>query len=1098
MRLGLELEHWNRSMRPASLTGVHDLSKLTHLHEPEVLHALQLRFDVDQIYTFCGPILIAVNPFKDIGDLYANAHDKKFKEPDMKDSEDRDDEARAEVLDLPAERYQAPGQQRCCRQDAITHHGNREEGARHELQVLNSNPVLEAFGNACTVRNNNSSRFGKFIELRFQIKGGASPAFSNAAIETYLLEKVRVTKIDKQELCDTSYHIFYQACAAHSSLDPADVEGAHRWSSWWEGTRGLDHVAEDFVYLRQSDRFELSSVDDSDEFLATRRSMEAMDISLPEQAEVLRIVAAVLHIGNIRIQEKANKVESQCRRTDQAVGEIMGIELPVLTRALTHKLIAVGSERYDSPLTLEQSEARRESLGRLIYSYLFNHLVFRINESLASSRAGGSSASSFIGVLDIFGFEHFKVNSFEQLCINFANERLQQMFNHFVFEELYKQEGISCDFTDFPDNQGIIDLIQAKSMSIFTLLDEECRMPKGSDKSLVQKLWKQFDKHENFRIEARKNMCFTVVHFAGPVSYDATSFMDWARRGAGPHDRKDKNMDELGELLRQAIEGSSNQFVRSLLERAVTENAKSPSEQKRQVGGRAKTLKPHTVAADFKGQLESLVTKMKQAGPHFVRCIKPNPEKLPDRIERQLVVEQLRSGGVIEALHDFLSLIFRSDERKRFGAMQLEACLKESLQQLSKELKWPASQPLYAIGKTTVFFKQVAYETIEGHPRMWVEDADLRNMELCDIVGNYWCQALFSKWISAYGALCACGMLGCALVDLRWRWPRKLSSSGVSRAGQLRGHGTVRLFGQNGGAAKVKQGALGDCWLVGAFACLADFPGHVEMLFDPMVLSPQGRYVIHLFDSKSGWRRVEIDDFIPCMSVPWIPQSLGGDMEFLVNYKDLPCFSQPVGGEVWPLLLEKAFAKVAGSYGALEGGIPEVAFQALTGQREQLRWQKESDGMWRLLRFEMPRFDNSKLTGDAQLDGLLEGHAYSVLEVQEVHGLRLIRLRNPWGKEEWTGRWSRRSNAWGDHPHVAADLALRGGRPADRGPADGSFWMPLEDFVNCFNSINICPSTMPVPKASRYGDATAKVAPICGRCARPVQSCWPLLGRKPI
>ncbi|CAK8993100.1 Calpain-15 (Small optic lobes homolog) [Durusdinium trenchii] len=509
---------------------------------------------------------------------------------------------------------------------------------------------------------------------------------------------------------------------------------------------------------------------------------------------------------------------------------------------------------------------------------------------------------------------------------------------------------------------------------------------------------------------------------------------------------------------------------------------------------------------------------------------------VPDRIERQLVVEQLRSGGVIEALHvqrDFLSLIFRSDERKRFGAMQLEACLKESLQQLSKELKWPASQPLYAIGKTTVFFKQVAYETIEGHPRMWVEDADLRNMELCDIVGNYW--------------LCTGGpTLALAPQALEQRcedaaFPPVPSSLGAlsrdvggrvvwSRAGQLRGHGTVRLFGQNGGAAKVKQGALGDCWLVGAFACLADFPGHVEMLFDPMVLSPQGRYVIHLFDSKSGWRRVEIDDFIPCMSVPWIPQ------KFLVNYKDLPCFSQPVGGEVWPLLLEKAFAKVAGSYGALEGGIPEVAFQALTGQREQLRWQKESDGMWRLLRFEMPRFDNSKLTGAIhhrtrkrlnnenlflrlayyeqanfllaasitpsdptrlferrRSDGLLEGHAYSVLEVQEVHGLRLIRLRNPWGKEEWTGRWSRRSNAWGDHPHVAADLALRGGRPADRGPADGSFWMPLEDFVNCFNSINICPSTMPVPKASRYGDATAKVAPICGRCARPVQSCWLLV-----
>lgn len=696
------------------LTGVHDLSKLTHLHEPEVLHALQLRFDVDHIYTFCGPILIAVNPFKDMGDLYANVHDKKYKDtvkppPHIYTVASRAFEGLAnarlsQVVLISGESgagktettkhvlkfltSQLSDSKRRSSSAAVGKVQSATMGT--EKKVLNSNPILEAFGNACTVRNNNSSRFGKFIKLRFQTKGGAAPIFSNAAIDTYLLEKVRVTKIDKQE---RSYHMFYQACAAKQMLD--------------------------FVYLNQSDRFELAAVDDSEEFIATRCSMEAMDISLQEQAEILRIVAGVLHIGNISIREKAGKVEVEANASLKAVCEIMGIDLPVLTRALTHKLIAVGSERYDSPLTLDQSEARRESFARMIYSYLFNHMVFRINESLSSNRAG-PAASSFIGVLDIFGFEHFKVNSFEQLCINFANERLQQMFNHFVFEvemELYKQEGITCDFSDFPDNQGIIDLIQAKTMSIFTLLDEECRMPKGSDKSLVQKLWKQFDKHENFKIEARKNMCFTVIHFAGPVSYDGTNFMD-------------KNMDELGELLKQAIEGSSNSFVRSLLEPAVTEGLKSPSEQKRQVAGRAKTLKPHTVATDFKSQLESLVTKMKSAGPHFVRCIKPNPEKAPGHVERQLVVEQLRSGGVIEALQvqragfpcrnpvktcwkDFLSLVFRSDERKRFEAMK-DACLKESLQQLAKELKWPASSPLYAIGKTTVFFKQVAYETIEG------------------------------------------------------------------------------------------------------------------------------------------------------------------------------------------------------------------------------------------------------------------------------------------------------------------------------------------------------------------------------------------------
>eukprot|EP00439_Symbiodinium_sp_Y106_P051315 s1299_g6.t2 len=1050
------------------LTGVNDLSSLTHLHEPEVLQALHLRFDVDQIYTFCGPILIALNPFKDIPGLYASVNDKKFQDlskppPHIYAVASRafhglSNAKQSQVVLISGE--SGAGKTETTKHvlkfltSQLSENKSKEKGKTSQVgktpsvhsgtekKVLSSNPILEAFGNACTVRNNNSSRFGKFIELRFQAGGGHGPSFSNAAIETYLLEKVRVTKIDKQE---RSYHIFYQACAAAANLDPQDLEGLP-----------MDYFrsAQDFRYLVQSDRFELDGVDDAEEFQIMRKSMEAMDIPPQEQADIFRITAAVLHIGNLTIVEKvAGKFEvDQNNPSFKAVSEIMGIQPAALARALTHKLIAVGSERYDSPLEREQCEARRESFARMIYSYLFNHMVYRINESLSSGRTGSTTSKlSFIGVLDIFGFEHFKVNSFEQLCINFANERLQQMFNHFVFEvemELYKQEGITCDFSDFPDNQGIIDLIQAKSMSVFTLLDEECRMPKGADKSFVQKLWKQFEKNENFKIEPRKPMNFTIIHFAGPVSYDASNFMD-------------KNMDELGELLKQAIEGSSSQFVRSLLERTVTADAKSPSQPApRGAGGRAKTLKPHTVATDFKSQLESLVGKMKVAGPHFVRCVKPNPEKLPDRLERLLVVEQLRSGGVIEALHvqragypcrslhkscwkEFLSIIFKSEERERFGKLPLDACLKESLAQLSKELKWPASMPLYAIGKTTVFFKQVAYETIEG--------------------------------------------------------------------------------------------SLGNCWLIGALACVADFPGHVEMLLEPSTLSADGRYVVQLYHTESGWRAIEIDDLVPCFSSPF----WAGPGTFLAG--DKPCFSQPVEGEVWSLLLEKAFAKLAGSYGALEGGVPELAFQALTGQREQLRWQREG-AQWRKLRFKTPIWSKSHVKGAAleitnrtlpleqfflrlayyeqanfllaasiskggmterrREDGLIEGHAYSVLEVQEVHGLRFIRLRNPWGKEEWKGRWSRGSDAWKLHSHVAQDICQRGGHRLDRGQQDGSFWILFDDFAACFDSVNVCPATMPVPKASRYAKSKKRShAPVCGRCGQPVESCWLLVrghGTEPI
>eukprot|EP00930_Biecheleria_cincta_P041456 TRINITY_DN28414_c0_g2_i1.p1 TRINITY_DN28414_c0_g2~~TRINITY_DN28414_c0_g2_i1.p1 ORF type:complete len:416 (+),score=59.98 TRINITY_DN28414_c0_g2_i1:353-1600(+) len=287
-----------------------------------------------------------------------------------------------------------------------------------------------------------------------------------------------------------------------------------------------------------------------------------------------------------------------------------------------------------------------------------------------------------------------------------------------------------------------------------------------------------------------------------------------------------------------------------------------------------------------------------------------------------------------------------------------------------------------------------------------------------------------------------------------------------------------------------------------------------------------------LFDPEKGWRRIEIDDRVPCQVAPAWARHMG------LGPGATPCFSQPVKGEVWPLMLEKAFAKVAGSYGALEGGIPEIAFQLLTGQREQLRWQRANGASsWSQLRFVKPGWSGAKVTGASyrvtrkclqgtdfflrlayydqanfllaasidsspgyaalehrRRDGLVEGHAYSVLEVQEVHGLKLVRLRNPWGKIEWNGQWSRGSTAWARYPHVAQDIARRGGGVADAGKEDGSFWMSFDDFSSIFNAVIVCPATMPVPKASRYAASSREGAPVCGRCSQPVQSRW-LLAR---
>jgi len=703
-------------------TAVNDLSTLTHLHEPEVLQALQLRFDIDKIYTFCGPILIVMNPFKLIHGMYESMLNPEFADvhapPHIFSIANR---AFTNLFaHLQSQVVLISGESGAGKTESTKHVlkfltgqlGSRRRELNSDTtmkKVLSSNPLLEAFGNACTTRNDNSSRFGKFIELQFEDRGNEAH-FQCAAIDTYLLEKIRVTELHKQE---RSYHIFYQACAA-----------ARRFGTEHLGLPLTEFGdATSFMYLQKSERLQLDGVDDATLFEETHGAMEAMGIPQHEQVHIIKVVAAVLHIGNIPMKEKGSTTEiAMDSKSFHTVSEILGIAPATLSKAFTFRLISVSaSEKYDTPLTLGQSESLRESFARALYSLLFNFIVLRINQSLSDNGNFSVPKKLFVGVLDIFGFEHFEKNSFEQLCINFANERLQQLFNQFVFKiemQIYEQEGISCDFSDFPDNQDIIDLIQAKQVSIFTLLDEECRLPKGSDQAFVQKLWKTFDKNPRFKVEPRKPTSFSVIHFAGTVSYDTARFME-------------KNMDELGELLKQAIESSEDPFITSLLDVKRQKDTRSSGAGLPARGGPQRKLKPNTVSMEFKAQLESLMAKMGLACPHFVRCIKPNPQKRPDKYDRQTVAEQLRSGGVIEALcvqragfpcrwmHKEcwfnIRVLFKLAQRNQYESMELEPRVQAAMAQLAKELKWPAAPGAhYAIGKTRVFFKQAPFEALES------------------------------------------------------------------------------------------------------------------------------------------------------------------------------------------------------------------------------------------------------------------------------------------------------------------------------------------------------------------------------------------------
>mmetsp|Transcript_70275 Transcript_70275/g.168404 ORF Transcript_70275/g.168404 Transcript_70275/m.168404 type:complete len:1729 (+) Transcript_70275:106-5292(+) len=745
---------WSNS---EGLIGVQDLASLMHLHEPEVLETLQLRFDVDQIYTFCGGILIAVNPFKGIKGLYEPTTLTKVVEAELRGDSvphiftiasrtlnnlNRYRESQVVLISGESGAGKTETTKHVLKFLSETMGGASESGGASprrvskiktesvstEQKILNSNPLLEAFGNACTVRNNNSSRFGKFIEMRFQeTKGTAS--FVGACIDTYLLEKVRVTEVTenkpkapakgqqpKTPKQERSYHIFYQVCAAAKKLGQ-DAFGLPM--NWFDD-------ADKYNYLNKSPLRTLPGCDDANEFSETVKAMQTLGMSPENMAAIIKIVAAVLNLGNVEVEGdgESSKVK-QGNKYFESVAQLLKIDRKVLQRALTFRFIQVSkTEKYDKPLRQKEAEDAREALARALYGALFLYIVEQVNISLAG--VDMSNTQSYIGVLDIFGFESFETNSFEQLCINFTNERLQQFFNQFVFkleEQLYEREGIPWDPLDFPDNQDSVDLLQQKATGVFAMLDEECMVPNGSDANFCSKLIRQHTqtkKHKRFEEIKVKPTWFTIKHFAGPVSYCTDSFMD-------------KNKDQLSHDLVEAMAGSSDGFVAGLFKNSAKyESILAPKDQ--DAGAARGKRKIYTVSAEFKDQLSSLMDIVDTTEPHFVRCIKPNPQNLPDLYDRKAVTEQLRYGGVLQVVQ-----VSRAgypvrinhqecwDDYKILASPNIVSGLKhiddpkvraqKLLDHLQTELNIPKQANTGAqgwnVGKTLVFFKQSAYERVK-------------------------------------------------------------------------------------------------------------------------------------------------------------------------------------------------------------------------------------------------------------------------------------------------------------------------------------------------------------------------------------------------
>ncbi|KAF9405854.1 Myosin type-2 heavy chain 1 [Podila epigama] len=485
-----------------------------------------------------------------------------------------------------------------------------------EEQILATNPIMEAFGNAKTTRNDNSSRFGKFTEIQFDKERN----IIGARIRTYLLERSRLVYQPEHE---RNYHIFYQLVAGAPPSEKKELD--------------LQSIQQ-FHYLKQGGVTTINGVDDAAEFEITQRALSTIGISVQVQWYIFRLLAALLHIGNIQVTGRNDAMISDEDPSLIIASRVLGIPLPEFKKWLVKKQITTRSEKIVSNLKPDQALIVRDSVAKYIYSSLFDWLVSNINNSL-SSEAVASQIHSFIGVLDIYGFEHFKKNSFEQFCINYANEKLQQEFNQHVFkleQEEYVREQIDWKFIEFSDNQPCIEMIEGK-LGVLSLLDEESRLPSGSDQGWCNKLFTQLgtEKHKKWFTKPRfSNSAFTISHYAHDVTYECEGFLE-------------KNKDTLPDELLNLIKNSENEFLEEVLMTSATIGAGgSLSEDKR----KSVINRKPTLGSIFKGSLIQLMDTINSTNVHYIRCLKPNEAKQPWVFDAPMVLGQLRACGVLETI----------------------------------------------------------------------------------------------------------------------------------------------------------------------------------------------------------------------------------------------------------------------------------------------------------------------------------------------------------------------------------------------------------------------------------------------------------------
>ncbi|XP_061079391.1 myosin-4-like isoform X2 [Conger conger] len=686
-------------MNPPKFDKIEDMAMMTHLNEPSVLFNLKERYAAWMIYTYSGLFCVTVNPYKWLPvynpEVVSAYRGKKRMEVPPHIFALSDNAYQSMLTDRENQSILITGESGAGKTvntkrviqyfatiavspDKKKEAANKMKGTLED-QIIQANPLLEAFGNAKTVRNDNSSRFGKFIRIHF----GTTGKLASADIETYLLEKSRVTF---QLSAERSYHIFYQlTCNKKPELIDMLLITTNPY---------------DFAFISQGE-IAVKSIDDAEELIATDEAIDILGFNADEKMSIYKLTGAVIHYGNMRFKQKQREEQAEPDGTEEAdkAAYLMGLNSADLLKNLCNPRVKVGNEYVTKGQNVQQVYNSIGALAKSVYEKMFLWMVIRINQQLDTKQP----RQHFIGVLDIAGFEIFDFNTLEQLCINFTNEKLQQFFNHHMFvleQEEYKKEGIDWEFIDFGmDLAACIELIE-KPMGIFSILEEECMFPKSTDTSFKNKLYDQhLGKNNCFLkpkpIKGKPEAHFSLVHYAGTVDYNLAGWLE-------------KNKDPLNESVVQLYQKSPLKVLAGLY---VGFSATDGGAKK---GGKKKGASFQTVSALFRENLNKLMSNLRTTEPHFVRCLIPNETKTPGIMEHHLVLHQLRCNGVLEGIRicrkGFPSRIHYGDFKQRYRILNASAVPegqfmdnKKAAEKLLGSIDVDHAQ--YKFGHTKVFFK---------------------------------------------------------------------------------------------------------------------------------------------------------------------------------------------------------------------------------------------------------------------------------------------------------------------------------------------------------------------------------------------------------